>query len=370
MGTTSTRDCLLSLGQNVKQMNDIKTIGNLEDILKKKTVTTDVEMSYQSFDTFTTLSAVYTEPTSGSATTAAQTPSLQVADSGVFAIGDTIIVQGNYGYEPDGTTLSQNQLLLYVIAIPDATHVQVRAVNGKKIDTITDCIPSMSRGCVLMKLGTATTNSANTYEQSDYNTNTITIPLQRFGFVLPEEDSKIKGVINSKTKVNSLEKLYLDQFIAYRDLSFIYGATGENNEVPTTTLGAWYQAGIEFPYGDEGFEIEDLIGMLLNVGSSSYKYGSTNKIILVSSCLLKYFYKYLQGNVIKTPIYTFTIVYFPTLDYFDNYAGLIVDPKNAYIAVKTPLCGNFDSDNQELTIVEESALVLEYPKTHCRIMMV
>ncbi len=62
--------------------------------------------------TLTTMSQAYSEPDDGEATTDSTRPIIHTANDEIFDASDTILVQGTYGYEPDGVT--QSMLSLYL----------------------------------------------------------------------------------------------------------------------------------------------------------------------------------------------------------------------------------------------------------------
>ena len=66
-------------------------------------------VDYYSVDikpTKATMSKAYTEPESGSATSAAQKVTIDTSNNDIFEVSETIMVQGVKGYESDGTTRS------------------------------------------------------------------------------------------------------------------------------------------------------------------------------------------------------------------------------------------------------------------------
>ena len=60
------------------------------------------------------LAEAYTEPASGSATTAAQKVQITTSNNDIFEVSETILVQGVKGYESDGKTPSKADLVLYI----------------------------------------------------------------------------------------------------------------------------------------------------------------------------------------------------------------------------------------------------------------
>ena len=74
-------------------------------------------VDYYSVDvkpTKTTMKTAYTEPEAGAATANNRRAKLDTNNNDLFEISDTILVQGVKGYESDGVTPSQADLVLYV----------------------------------------------------------------------------------------------------------------------------------------------------------------------------------------------------------------------------------------------------------------
>ncbi len=107
--------------------------------------------------TTTMLANDYTEPASGSATQEHTRVVLETLNDEMFDVSDTILVQGVHGYKEDGITLSENELVLYVVSRDVDSGLRVQAVNGKKIGSVTGCIPSIEEGTTLIRMGRAAT---------------------------------------------------------------------------------------------------------------------------------------------------------------------------------------------------------------------
>ena len=117
-------------------------------------------VDYYSVDvkpTKATLSETYTEPASGSATTAAQKVQITTSNNDIFEVSETILVQGVKGYESDGKTQSKADLVLYISSKEETGELNVYAINGKTIGSITGCVPTIEQGTTLIRMGRAAT---------------------------------------------------------------------------------------------------------------------------------------------------------------------------------------------------------------------
>lgn len=73
----------------------------------------------------------------------------------IFDASDTILVQGIMGYESDGRTTSNHELVLYVTDRDSQNGLGVMAVNGKKIGDVEGCLPDIPADTTLIRMGRA-----------------------------------------------------------------------------------------------------------------------------------------------------------------------------------------------------------------------
>lgn len=355
----------------------------------------------------TTVARAYSEPDPGEAQEYATHPKIHYASYGnivLFQPGDTILVQGVYGYEPDGITQAMHELILYVISEEayqtNERRVQVRTLNGKKIDNFYNCLPSISRGAVLTRMGK--TYSEGHIEDEEYiinNTTDIYDPqyssssnvCQYFVSVLHEDESQINGPITDKTILNEEEKRVLQDFLLGRNKSLLFGQYHEHDEnddddFPNMCNGLWYQAGKEYAYGDDGFTKEAVVELTREMFAYTTS-TNTTKILVCGSELFSYFNQldYTQivyqnntsvdyGMVIATLNTGFgniILIYNTTFDEcgMEPY-GLSLDLSDVVKYTKTPLNGVFttdENDDKVLVLSEESCIVMHHPRWHMRI---
>ena len=84
----------------------------------------------------------YEEPTPQTASSDSTRIVLVTDNDDMFNASDLIEVKDVYGYEPNGTTRSNQNLMLYVLSRDDDNGLVVMAVNGKIIGGIPNCVPS------------------------------------------------------------------------------------------------------------------------------------------------------------------------------------------------------------------------------------
>ena len=91
--------------------------------------------------TSTTLKEDVPEPVNDSDPDNITKVKIKTENNEIFDVSDTILVQGVSGYEADGTTLSINDLVLYVVKKnADTGEIQVMAVKGKKVGRVSNCV--------------------------------------------------------------------------------------------------------------------------------------------------------------------------------------------------------------------------------------
>ena len=100
----------------------------------------------------TTVKAQVNAMTSGQAST-----TVQVDDSSIFSITDTIRVVGVKGFKPDGSTQDTKDLMLYVVGKNDETgYPIVIAINGKKnSDNSNSLVPQIAANTKIIRMGRA-----------------------------------------------------------------------------------------------------------------------------------------------------------------------------------------------------------------------
>lgn len=364
------------------QMNIDRGFEFATNINTKNPIVSTTEYNYTVPGNLTTLSVKHTEPSEGDPVTSIVT--LHTAGPHIYNPGDYILVQWTYGYEPDGITLSEDWLVLYVDDVSnDGYDLEVLAVNGKKINDVFT-VPSISRGTVLIRMG-------NSYQRNfipdkqylidnpqyffDPSVESYNI-CQYFNKTLIEDSSKINGIINENTETNEQENRLIQKFIIDRNMSLLFGEYHLYDEqiegdLPNLCNGIWYQAGKEYAYGDDGFTEETLIDLLREAFTGDVIH-SDFKILLCGSELAGYLMQRLGNSYIyKSTLGTIYVICNEIFDYAGKEScGIVIDPMYFKKYITTPFSGKIytnESDDKVLLLEEECCMVLENRKAHMRI---
>ena len=333
--------------------------------------------------TLTTMSQAYSEPDDGEATTDSTRPIIHTANDEIFDASDTILVQGTYGYEPDGVTQSMQELVLYVLSRDTTNGLRVQAVNGKKIGSVEGCLPSISRGAVLIRMGRAATELDVMSPQFEALPHKASQFCQIFKMQV--EESTMQKLANKEVDwtMNDQEEAAVYDMRLGMEKSFLFGVKArvwDNNKKENVMLtgGIWHQAGKEYAYGDDGFTqetINDLMREALIGGSELIGYLNKldyNRVITASDTVTKWGIDFTELRS------KFGTLYVLLSEVFDECgmesAGMIIDPEYLQKYTHVPFSAetlNLKASgvrNVDATVLTEaSCLVLRYPKAHMRI---
>ena len=223
------------------------TIGASEDASQDKTgnlafpdfvkeVATDdseFEVSYKaSFSDLTTMRQGYQEPTAANANDDSVRATIVTECDEIFSASDTILVQGVNGYEPDGITVSNKELVLLVLSCDDTNGLRVKALNGKKIGFVEGCVPSITRGAVLIKMGRMmSAEDATSPEVALPEEYSYTQYCQRFAMQLREDSTRVSGVITASSPLNDSEREVLEHFTKMRNRSLLFGVAAKSYNI-------------------------------------------------------------------------------------------------------------------------------------------
>ena len=217
----------------------------------------------------TMLADDYDEPQTASAG-AAVTAELEVVDASVFAPGDTVLVNGVYGYEADGVTPSRRQWLTLLVLAVDygGGTMNVAAVNGKKIGGASCCVPSLGAGVSLVRLGSAWSDTGSMGSQRAMLPGVRSNVCQRFAVEVSADDDALRELkaAGADWTIADMVRVARNDLLRSRDMSLLFGAGGRVTH-PGTGLevclakGLWSQAGGPFLYND-GMDAEQLAGLV------------------------------------------------------------------------------------------------------------
>ena len=339
----------------------------------------------------------YEEPTAAQASSESTRIALATDNDEMFDISDTILVQGVNGYEPDGTTQSSQELVLYVVARDDNSGLKVQAVNGKKIGSYENCIPSIDEGTVLIRMGRAATELDVMSPQFE----ALPQKAQQYTqiFKMQVEQSVMQKIANKEVPwtMNDQEEAAIYDMRLGMEKSFLFGVKGRiwdntKKEYVMLTGGIWHQAGKEYLYNASTITQESIIDLMKKAFTGNA--GSKRKILIGGSDLIGSINK-LDYNRVITATDTVTkwgidftelrskfgTLYVLLSEVFDECGmpgnGMIIDPEYLQKYIHQPFSAetlNLKASgvrNVDATVLTEtSCLVLRYPKAHMRIIKV
>lgn len=347
--------------------------------------------------TKTTTLQDYDEPTAQSVDDESVKAEIRTAKNEMFDVSDTILVQGVFGYEPDGVTSSSQELVLYVIARGDNNELKVLAVNGKKIGDVQGCVPSIPAGTTLIRMGRAATELDVMSPQFE----AMPRKAQQFCqiFKMQVEQSTMQKIANKEVgwTMNDQEEAAIYDMRLGMEKCFLFGVKGRiwdstKKENVMLTGGIWRQAGKEFVYDDEGFTQGSIVDLMREAFTGNA--GSKRKILIGGSELIGQLNKLdYQRVVTSTDTVTkwgidfteirskFGTLYVLLSEVFDECGmaseGMVIDPEYLQKYTHQPFSAetlNLKASgvrNVDATVLTEtSCLVLRYPKAHMRIVKV
>lgn len=354
----------------------------------------------------TTTSKAYAAPTGASggyATNASQQTKLEVVDPSLFEVSTTVRVCGVKGYQGDGVTPSEQDLMLLVINKDvDTGYPVVVAANGQKIASsasshVMNCIPSIPAGTTLIRLGRAASElDAQTAQYADLPTKE-----EQFcqSFMMQIEQSTWNKLAKKEVdwNFNDVEQNAVYDMRLGMENSFLFGVKGLTYDPIKksniyTTGGIWWQAGKDVEYGtadDEQITETQLVDISkeLFTGHS----GSRKKILFAGSDLLANLMKVKSEKLVKEPTaveefglqFTSFRTRFGELlvmhhELFDQNGmsreGFVLDPQYLTKATHIPWVRNEldlkksgQRNTEAVVITEASCVYLRYPKAHARI---
>ena len=347
--------------------------------------------------TSTTLKEDVPEPVNDSDPDNITKVKIKTKNNEIFDVSDTILVQGVSGYEADGTTLSINDLVLYVVKKDaDTGEIQVMAVNGKKVGSVPNCVPGIYSGTTLIRMGRA----ASELDVMSPQFEALPQKARNFCqiFKCQIEQSTLMKMANKEVPWNmsDQEEAAIYDMRLGMEKSFLFGVKQKlwdpiKKENILFTGGIWYQAGKDFNYNPDNFNQSEVVDMMREAFTGNA--GSKRKILIGGSGLigrlnkLEYSKVLTAGdNVVKWGIdfseirSKFGTLYVLLSEVFDEVGmpdnGMVIDPeylqKYSHIPFSTEalnLKASGVRNVDALVLTEASCLVLRYPKAHMRISM-
>ena len=353
-------------------------------------------VDYYTVDTKPTtaiMTAEYTAPSSSSVTSAAQKALLKTSNDDIFAVSDTILIKSINGFEADGVTASSGSLVLYVVA-KDDTGLTVMAVNGAKIGSVENCVPSIPSLTTLIRMGRA----ASELDVQTAQFESLPQKAQNYCqiFKMQIEQSTLQKIADKEVNWNlsDQEEAAIYDMRLGMEKNFLFGVKRSlydyrKKETVMFTGGIWFQAGKEFSYDKSSLNQDTLIEMMREAFTGNA--GSKRKVLIGGSGLIEAINKIDYTKVVNARETVtkwgidfseinskFGRLYVLLSEVFDDCGmpddGMIIDP--AYLQkynhlpfgtealdLKTAGLRNTDA----LVLTEASCLVLRYPKAHMRI---
>ncbi|MDO4511789.1 MAG: DUF5309 family protein [Bacteroidales bacterium] len=322
---------------------------------------------------------------------------IMTSNNDIFDVSDTILVQGVSGYEPNGTSFSLNDLVLYVERKEETDGgLWVTAVNGKKVGGTEGCIPAIPKNNILIRMGRA----ASELDVMSPQFEALPQKARNFCqiFKCQIEQSTLMKMSNKEVPwdMSDQEEAAIYDMRLGMEKSFLFGVKKKlwdstKKENIMLTGGIWYQAGKVFNYDDGQFTQNEVIDLMRDAFTGNA--GSKRKILIGGSGLigrlnkLEYSKMVSAGeNVVKWGIdFTelrskFGTLYVLLSEVFDEVGmpdnGMVIDPE--YLQKYTHIPFSTEALNLKasgvrnvdaLVLTEASCLVLRYPKAHMRIVM-
>ena len=320
---------------------------------------------------------------------------INTSNNDIFDPTDTILVQNTPGYDATGKE-SRQDLMLYVVS-RDNNGVSVMAVNGPTVGGVANCIPEISKGVSLVRMGRAASELDVQSPQFE------ALPVKSRNlcqiFKMQVEQSTLQRLANKEvgwTMSDQEEAAVYDMRLSM-EKSFLFGSARQlwdNNkkEYVYFTGGIWNQAGKDmFIESATELTVNNMVEMMRQAFTGNA--GSKRKILVGGSGLISRISKLDYTRVITAGQHVskwgidftelrskFGCLYVLLSEVFDEVGmencGLIIDPE--YIQKYTHIPFSTEQLNLKksgvrnvdaLVMTEASCLVLRYPKAHMRVQM-
>ncbi len=343
-----------------------------------------------------TIATTYTEPTASNVTANHMRASLEFNDYDALEASDTLMAIDINGYEDNGTKESAQKLILYVVSKNiDSGEILVVPINGKNINGVKNCVPTIAEGSQFVRMGRAATELDVQTAQFE----ALPIKSQNFCqiFKMQIEQSTFFKIANKEVEwdFSDQEEVAIYDMRMSMEKSYLFGVKNTiydpvKKEDVSLTGGIWWQAGKEYQYDTA----EDFShSMLVDIMQQSFtgNAGNKRKILIAGSDLISNlskmeFYRTISNdnemmkwgldfNEITTK---FGKLYVMHSEIFDECGmssnGLIFDPEYIQKWSHVPF-GSQSLDLKKagirntdaLVLTEASCMTLRYPNAHMRI---
>ena len=321
---------------------------------------------------------------------------ISTSNDAVFDISDTILVKGVSGYNADGVTPSNSDLVLYVVGKSDDKGLTVMAVNGMTADGVAGLVPPIAAGTELIRMGRAATELDVQTAQFEALPQRATQNCQIFKAQV--EQSVLHRLANKEVDwtLNDQGEAAIYDMRLGMEKSFIFGIKRliydyNKRENVYLTGGIWHQAGKEFAYSADNFTEETLVDMMREAFTGNA--GSKRKVLIGGSAFISRLNKLTYSKVVNAGESVvkwgidfselrskFGKLYVLLSEVFDECGmencAMIIDPeylqKYSHLPFGTEalnLKASGQRNTDAIVLTEASCLVLRYPKAHMRIVM-
>lgn len=207
----------------------------------------------------TTVKAQVNAMTSGQAST-----TVQVDDSSIFSITDTIRVVGVKGFKPDGSTQDTKDLMLYVVGKNDETgYPIVIAINGKKnSDNSNSLVPQIAANTKIIRMGRAA-SEIDVETGQFYN---LPTPEEQYcqKFMMQVEQSTFDKMWDKKVDWNfsDMEEDGIYDMRLGMENSFLFGIKAKGKDPKKSGADVYFTGGIYWMAGKDmavGTEAESVV---------------------------------------------------------------------------------------------------------------
>lgn len=353
-------------------------------------------VDYYNVDTKPTqamVTAEYTAPTAASATEAAQRAELHTNLNDMFDVSDTLLVPGVNGCDEAGNE-NEKYLVLYVQSKNESGTLNVMAVNGKKIGSVSGCVPTIPINSKLIRMGRAAT-------ELDVQTSQFEALPQKAQnycqiFKMQIEQNTLQKIANKEVgwTMSDQEEAAIYDMRLGMEKNFLFGEKrrlydNKKKENVLLTGGIWFQAGKEYAYQLSTLNESAVMDMMQQAFTGNA--GSKRKVLIGGSALIGKLNQMDHTKVISAGdtvtkwgidfteiVSKFGRLYVLMSEVFDECGmagnGMIIDPeyiqKYSHLpfgteALDLKSAGVRNSD--ALVLTEASCLVLRYPKAHMRL---
>lgn len=244
----------------------------------------------------TVLKDEYIEPSAEEVTDSAATATLNTLSNKIFSYGDQILVETVGGFAPDGVTGTNHDLVLIVTGKSNEGHIQVCALNGKKIGSVQHCVPTIPANTKLVRMGKACAESDAQVPSFALAPTSREQYCQNYMFQISQTMIDKMSAKEAPFSFTDVEEEAIFDMKRGQELSRLFSAGAKmwhpiKNEWVYSTEGLWWQAKNDYQLGTSNSgkdtvvtaaEMVDLM-KFINTGAGA---GSKKKVLVAGSELL------------------------------------------------------------------------------------